>query len=689
MFPSKYFVLIFFILYNLTRLSEGYYQGYKELSGLGTNFFLKAKLIYKEYNPNNYGSIVFEKYWLIEESVFGDEKNSIVTLITEEEEGIETKLFRDFKTQNISLICVQNECGRNADLLDKNLKGLIPSIAQTVKAALLLGPYRMILCETSENQLYIYRGNWKFETGSYSCGTLYLAPSFTDSGRTIKCMGMRDSNNNEFVDARFNRVNLSSCIKQTESLEKANVSTKGIFHRFNESITKYDELKVDKEHRTTKLSITSLDSVTSVEIINERSYLELFVYDRKFGLKYIPSGLNECTIESSGVDEGFNYVASENYAKAFAKELYFPKNPVKSHSKKLLVETEHNVMAGNVKFDLAVKTYLEPHNASRFAVESGRLENFCVQMDLYSKSFPNEISSNFNLTEVRVMCLLETSTYLDGDELHRIISSYHQCFKDRKNKIILRLEISSTSKNYLMSDKIRKLQADINHVKDALRSLLIDKLNVSFLRINWIKLNFSDSYIVAKVEIVDSFVTYFESKKGVSHKFNIKSSESGQIQTSTIDECLRLQAFKANLSYVITCETDYYLCLGIADGHALPDEDKNGLDCMLYNNSDQSLTKLKAEVPLEEIEKSCLNLQGSKFNYSDVEFFVVDVTIGDGIRFYNPEKTKSNSTSPFFLIISILIIIIFFAFGSGYKLSQNRIHPLRDYVSLKLLKSSI
>uniref|UniRef100_T1L5Z0 Uncharacterized protein n=1 Tax=Tetranychus urticae TaxID=32264 RepID=T1L5Z0_TETUR len=210
-----------------------------------------------------------------------------------------------------------------------------------------------------------------------------------------------------------------------------------------------------------------------------------------------------------------------------------------------------------------------------------------------------------------------------------------------------------------MSDKIHKLQADIHHVKDALRSFLVDKLNVSFLRINWIKLNFLDSHIVAKAEILDSFVTYFESKKGVSHKFNIKSTESGQIHTSTIDECLRLQAFKANLSYVITCGTGHYLCLGIVNGDSLPDENENGLNCKLYNNSDHSLTKLLAEVPLEVIEKSYSNLNGSRFNYSDIEFAVVDVKIGDDIRFDN------------------------------YKLSQNRTNPLRDYVSLKLLKSSI
>uniref|UniRef100_T1JV10 Uncharacterized protein n=1 Tax=Tetranychus urticae TaxID=32264 RepID=T1JV10_TETUR len=390
-----------------------------------------------------------------------------------------------------------------------------------------------------------------------------------------------------------------------------------------------------------ELSITSLDTVTSVEIIDKQFNLK-FVYDRKFCLKYIPSGRNECAIESSSFADEFNYVASENYGKEFAKELYFPKSPVESHSKKLLIETEYNAMVGNVKYDLAVKTYLEPHNVSRFSMERGRIGDFCVQIDLYSKFFSHEISSNFHLIEVRVVCLLEISTDLDGDELHRIISSYYQCFKDRKNKVILRLDISLL--NHLLVDKIHKLQTDIHHVKDAIRSLLIDKLNVSFLRMNWIKLNFFDSNMVAKVEIVDSFVTHFESKKGVLHKFNIQSSESGQIHTSTIDECLRLQASKANLSYVIACERGHYLCLGVAHGDSLPDKDNNGLDCMVFSNSDQRLSRLAEEVTLKVIEKSYLNLNGSQFSSVGIEFAIVDVTIGDGIRLDSPAKASSSST---------------------------------------------
>ncbi len=54
------------------------------------------------------------------------------------------------------------------------------------------------------------------------------------------------------------------------------------------------------------------------------------VYDRKFGLKYIPSGHDECIIVSSSFDDEFNYVASEDYVTEFINELYFPKNPVSS-----------------------------------------------------------------------------------------------------------------------------------------------------------------------------------------------------------------------------------------------------------------------------------------------------------------------------------------------------------------------
>ncbi len=39
--------------------------------------------------------------------------------------------------------------------------------------------------------------------------------------------------------------------------------------------------------------------------------------------------------------------------------------------------------------------------------------------------------------------------------------------------------------------------------------MIMDKLNISYLRINLIKFDFFDAYtIMAKVEIVESFVTY-------------------------------------------------------------------------------------------------------------------------------------------------------------------------------------
>uniref|UniRef100_T1JV06 Uncharacterized protein n=1 Tax=Tetranychus urticae TaxID=32264 RepID=T1JV06_TETUR len=524
-----------------------YQQGYKELSGLGRNFLLKAKLDQLKSGAWDW----LYKSWLIEESVFGDEKNMTVTLITDEKEGTQIKVFRDFKTQNITLVCVQNLCRRNADLLDEILKEFTGSTAQSVKATLLLGRYRMISCETSENA--VHTGNLT----TYRCGTLYLEASF-----------------------------------------------KGLFAKMN------------------RLYFTSLDSVTLVEINYKRFHVEM-VYDRKFGLKYIPSGHDECIIVSSSFDDEFNYVASEDYVTEFINELYFPKNPVEPYSKKLRVVAKHNVTIGNVKYDSVVKTYLAPDNASRWIVESGRLEDFCVQMDLYSNSVSNEVPFDYELTERKVICLLEISHHLDRDKFHRMIDSYNQCFKDRKDKVIL---------HHLLADKINELQAEIYRIKDVLRGLLIDKLNISYLRINWIKFSYENSQIMAKVEILDSSVIIFETKKGVSHKFNVKSTGSGQTHTSTIDECIHVQASKVNLSYVITCKTGDYLCLGIAHGDSLPDENENGLNCMLYNNSDLSSTKLLAGVPLEVIKKSYFNLNGSQFNYSDIEFAVVDVTIGDGIR---------------------------------------------------------
>ncbi|XP_025018574.1 uncharacterized protein LOC107370776 [Tetranychus urticae] len=190
----------------------------------------------------------------------------------------------------------------------------------------------MILCEPSEKKASVTRWQ-RIESVNYPCGTLYLDQNFQGTSWT-RYIKVRDSNNRPLLERtrpgqNHNLISLTLSIQQSESLEKANVSmlTKSIHNRFNESITKYNESKVDKEHGTTQLDITFLDSVTSVEIINKRFHLE-FVYDRKFDLKYIPSGLNECTIESSRFNNEFNYVASENYKKGFAKELYFPKNRI-------------------------------------------------------------------------------------------------------------------------------------------------------------------------------------------------------------------------------------------------------------------------------------------------------------------------------------------------------------------------
>uniref|UniRef100_T1L603 Uncharacterized protein n=1 Tax=Tetranychus urticae TaxID=32264 RepID=T1L603_TETUR len=584
-----------------------YQQGYKELSRLGPNFLLKAKLSYKGIHQNVDQLKPWYwlyKSWLIEESVFGDEKNMIVTLITDEKEGTQIKVFRDFKTQNITLVCVQNLCRRNADLLDKIFKEFTGSTAQSVKATLLLGPYRMISCETSENA--VHTGNLT----TYRCGTLYLEASFKDRTK-------------EFIIRDSSIRTLVLNVTQIESLVQVNVSksTKVIQYKLNESIIEY------KKSGTTQLYFTSLDSVTLVEINYKRFHVEM-VYDRKFGLKYIPSGHDECIIVSSSFDDEFNYVASEDYVTEFINELYFPKNPVEPYSKKLRVVAKHNVTIGNVKYDSVVKTYLAPDNA----MDSGKWK---------ARRF---LCSNGPLFEF-----------------------YH-----------------------LLADKINELQAEIYRIKDVLRGLLIDKLNISYLRINWIKFSYENSQIMAKVEILDSSVIIFETKKGVSHKFNVKSTGSGQTHTSTIDECIHVQASKVNLSYVITCKTGDYLCLGIAHGDSLPDENENGLNCMLYNNSDLSSTKLLAGVPLEVIKKSYFNLNGSQFNYSDIEFAVVDVTIGDGIRLDSPEKAKSSSNFTLLLVFSISInIVIFVKFAFSYKLYQFRTHSLRDYVSLKLFKSSI
>uniref|UniRef100_T1L5Z2 Uncharacterized protein n=1 Tax=Tetranychus urticae TaxID=32264 RepID=T1L5Z2_TETUR len=149
--------------------------------------------------------------------------------------------------------------------------------------------------------------------------------------------------------------------------------------------------------------------------------------------------------------------------------------------------------------------------------------------------------------------------------------------------------------------------------------------------------------------------------------------------------------------YVITCKTGYYLCLGIAYGDSLPEEDKNGMDCMLFDNSDRNSTKLLAEVSLREIRESYFNLNGSRFNYSDIKFAVVDVTIEDDIKsvekkpkeeIIRQEKPKLSLTLVFFIILSIISIliniVIFVKFALDYKLSQRPNRPLGDSVSIKL-----
>uniref|UniRef100_T1JV09 Uncharacterized protein n=1 Tax=Tetranychus urticae TaxID=32264 RepID=T1JV09_TETUR len=352
---------------------------------------------------------------------------------------------------------------------------------------------------------------------------------------------------------------------------------------------------------------------------------------------------------------------------------------------KFMVKAEYNKAIDNVNYDLVVTTYSTSPNTSYLGslfYYSDWFEGLSIEQKLYSKSATNQESFQYDYIESRVI------SFSDGwhfnDDFNEIAYLHDRCFKERKEGIILNLKISCLDQS--TTKKLHNAIGGIFAIKKELRRLLMDKLGISFLRINLIKFSYFHYNIMVKVEISDSIVIDFLKKRGVSHKFKIKSTESGQIYTSTIDECLHLKAVKVNLSDVITCKTrGDYLCLGIGHGDSLPDEDHNGLDCMVFSNSDQRLSRLSAEAPLKVIEKSYLKLYESQFSSLGVKFAVVDVTIQDA-----PEKAKSNSTSVFFFIYSILItIVIFIKLAFDFRLIQRRNYSLHESFSLKLIKSSI
>ncbi|XP_025018616.1 uncharacterized protein LOC107370775 [Tetranychus urticae] len=672
MFVNKYFVLIFITLYDSIKSSNGFdpIDRWRVLNenqkfdlqhpfGNETNFLIKARLNYEtiEGSSNDFH---------IEESIYSDERNRIVTLINHEANPIE--IFREFETQRIELVCFPfKHCYHDGDLRNYQFHSEHEMVTRIVKSALLMGPYRIISYFANETNDKIHR--W-VDTGNGS--TQYMEMTAVFSGRSNKELtGLKNALKITITAGQDRNVILY--ITQVEPFERITITKKdgGYIDGLTEVIGP----------RKIFFTITSIDSVSSIKISDGKLNERELVYDYKFGMKYTLSGLNECAIELGDAPDKLILVNPDYYG----NESYFPKNPVASYSNKFMVKAEYNKAIDNVNYDLVVTTYSTSPNTSYLGslfYYSDWFEGLSIEQKLYSKSATNQESFQYDYIESRVI------SFSDGwhfnDDFNEIAYLHDRCFKERKEGIILNLKISCLDQS--TTKKLHNAIGGIFAIKKELRRLLMDKLGISFLRINLIKFSYFHYNIMVKVEISDSIVIDFLKKRGVSHKFKIKSTESGQIYTSTIDECLHLKAVKVNLSDVITCKTrGDYLCLGIGHGDSLPDEDHNGLDCMVFSNSDQRLSRLSAEAPLKVIEKSYLKLYESQFSSLGVKFAVVDVTIQDA-----PEKAKSNSTSVFFFIYSILItIVIFIKLAFDFRLIQRRNYSLHESFSLKLIKSSI
>ncbi|XP_015793962.1 uncharacterized protein LOC107370484 [Tetranychus urticae] len=672
MFVNKYFVLMFITLYDSIKSSNGQFPTIQYFNrrienekfdlqhpfGNETNFLIKAKLNYEaiEGSANDF---------YIEESIFSDERNRIVTLISHEANPIE--IFRQFETQRIELVCFPlKHCYRDGDLRNYQFHSEHEMVIRIVKSALLMGPYRIISFFANETNNKISR--W-IDTGNGSTQYMEMTAVFSDR-HNKKLMGLKNALKITITEGQDGNVTLY--ITQVEPFKKITIEKLdgGRTSQLTESIGSRKNL----------FTITSVDSVSTIKISDGKLNDRELVYDYKSGMKYTLSGSNECAIEFGDAPDKLILVDPDYYG----GESYFPKNPVALYSNKFMVKAEYNKVIDNVSYDLVVTTYSLPSpNKPILSIYSSQwFADLSIEQKLYSKSATNEESFQYDYIESRVISFSRVTWHFDR-YLNEIVNLNDRCFRERKEAIILNLKISLLDQS--TSRELHTVLASIDEIKKYLRRLIMDKLGISILRINLIKFNFFHSHIMAKVEIFDSIVINFLSKRGVSHKFNIKSTESGQIHTSTIDECLHLKASKANLSDVITCKTGDYLCLGIAHGDSLPDENENGLDCMVFSNSDQRLSRLSAEVPLKVIEKSYLNLNGSQLSAYGFDLVVVDITIGDGMRLDSPKKTKSNSTFAFLFIFSILInILIFVKFALDYKLSRRRTRPLKDTVSIKL-----
>ncbi|XP_015793959.1 uncharacterized protein LOC107370481 [Tetranychus urticae] len=309
MFVNKYFVLIFITLYDSIKSSNGFDPivwrvlnenqkfDLQQPFGNETNFLIKARLNYEtiEGSSNDF---------YIEESIFSDERNRIVTLINHEANPIE--IFRQFETQRIELVCFPlKHCYYDGDLRNYQFHSEHEMVTRIVKSALLMGPYRIISYFANETNNKIHR--W-VDTGNGS--TQYLEMTAVFSGRPNKELtGLINALKITITEGQDRNVTLY--ITQVEPFKRITITKKdgGYIDGLTESIGS----------RKIFFTITSIDSVSSIKIRDGKLNDRELVYDYKFGMKYTLSGSNECAIELRDAPDKLILVNPDYYG----SEAYF------------------------------------------------------------------------------------------------------------------------------------------------------------------------------------------------------------------------------------------------------------------------------------------------------------------------------------------------------------------------------
>uniref|UniRef100_T1L5Z1 Uncharacterized protein n=1 Tax=Tetranychus urticae TaxID=32264 RepID=T1L5Z1_TETUR len=379
----------------------------------------------------------------IEESIFSDERNRIVTTISGGfDETIE--IFREFETQRILMLCFPSiYCEQNGNLRNYQFYGedMVTSI---VKDVLMMGPYRIISYFANETLATNKISRW-IDTGYVSTQYMEMTAVFSDR-YFRKLMGLKNPLKLIITEGFYRNATLF--ITQVEPLKKVTISkaNKGIHYELTETIGS----------RKNFFTITSLDSVSYAKIINGNLSDSELIFDYKFGIKYTLSGSNECAIALRHASDEFIFANSEYYG----RDSYFPENSIEWYNNTFIVKAEFNKLVDNVNYDFVVTTY------SRSS--PNWFEGFSIEQKLYSKSASNEDAFKCVYIESRMISFSD-SIGVDGD-LNEIVNFHDRCFKDGKNKIILDLKISL----------LDKALANIHEIKDELRKVLMDKLRISF-----------------------------------------------------------------------------------------------------------------------------------------------------------------------------------------------------------------